>query len=53
MGVDHVGIGADFMTQIVESGAEPAFQATSLMPPGVSFADAVPGFSGPATIRRW
>jgi membrane dipeptidase len=48
MGVDHVGIGADFMTQIVESGAEPAFQATSLMPPGVSFADAVPGFSGPA-----
>jgi membrane dipeptidase len=48
MGIDHVGIGADFMTQIVESGAEPAFQATSLMPAGVSFADAVPGFSGPA-----
>ncbi len=48
MGIDHVGIGADFMTQIVESGAEPAFQATSLMPAGMSFADAVPGFSGPA-----
>ena len=46
MGIDHVGIGADFMTQIVESGAEPAFQATSLMPDGMSFADAVPGFSG-------
>jgi membrane dipeptidase len=48
MGIEHVGIGADFMTQIVESGAEPAFQATSLMPAGVSFADAVPGFNGPA-----
>jgi membrane dipeptidase len=48
MGIDHVGLGADFMTQIVESGAEPAFQATSLMPAGMSFADAVPGFSGPA-----
>ena len=48
MGIDHVGIGADFMTQIVESGAEPAFQATSLMPAGMSFADPVPGFSGPA-----
>ena len=48
MGIDHVGIGTDFMTQIVESGAEPAFQATSLMPAGMSFADPVPGFSGPA-----
>jgi membrane dipeptidase len=48
MGVRHVGLGADFMTQIVESGAEPAFQATSLMPEGMSFAEAVPGFSGPA-----
>ena len=48
MGVEHVGIGADFMTQIVACGAEPAFQATSLMPDGMSFADPVPGFSGPA-----
>lgn len=48
MGIDHVGIGADFMTQIVESGAEPAVQSSSLMPAGMSFADPVPGFSGPA-----
>jgi membrane dipeptidase len=47
IGVEHVGLGADFMTQIVESGAEPAFQATSLMPEGKSFAEPVPGFSGP------
>ena len=47
MGAAHVGIGADFMAQIVESGAEPAVQATSLMPDGTSFGDAVPGFRGP------
>jgi membrane dipeptidase len=47
MGADHVGIGADFMAQIVESGAEPAVQASSLMPDGASFGDAVPGFRGP------
>jgi membrane dipeptidase len=48
MGVEHVGIGADFMAQIVESGAEPAFQASSLMPDGMSFGDAVPGLAGPS-----
>jgi membrane dipeptidase len=48
MGVDHVGIGADFMAQIVESGAEPAVQATSLMPDGMSFAEKIPGLRGPA-----
>ena len=47
MGAAHVGIGADFMAQIVESGAEPAVQASSLMPAGTSFGDAVPGFRGP------
>jgi membrane dipeptidase len=47
MGAAHVGIGADFMAQIVESGAEPAVQASSLMPDGASFGDAVPGFRGP------
>jgi membrane dipeptidase len=48
MGIRHVGIGADFMAQIVESGAEPAVQASSLMPAGTSFGDAVPGFWGAA-----
>ena len=48
MGIEHVGIGADFMAQIVASGAEPAFQATSLMPDGMSCGAAVPGLSGPA-----
>ena len=48
MGIDHVGIGADFMAQIVASGAEPAVQATSLMPDGRSFAEAIPGLEGPA-----
>ena len=48
MGIEHVGIGADFMAQIVASGAEPACQASSLMPDGTSFADAVPGLAGPA-----
>jgi membrane dipeptidase len=47
MGAEHVGIGADFMAQIVESGAEPAVQASSLMPDGISFGEAVPGFRGP------
>jgi membrane dipeptidase len=47
MGAAHVGIGADFMAQIVACGAEPAVQASSLMPAGASFGDAVPGFSGP------
>jgi microsomal dipeptidase-like Zn-dependent dipeptidase len=55
MGIHHVGIGADFMAQIVESGAEPAVQASSLMPAGTSFGDAVPGFWGaadyPALVR--
>jgi len=48
MGIDHVGIGADFMAQIVASGAEPAVQAGALMPDGMSCGAAVPGFSGPA-----
>jgi len=48
MGVGHVGLGADFMAQIVASGAEPALQPTSLMPAGRSFGDPVPGFAGPA-----
>ena len=48
MGIEHVGLGADFMAQIVASGAEPAFQATSLMPDGMSCGAAVPGLSGPA-----
>jgi membrane dipeptidase len=48
MGIEHVGIGADFMAQIVASGAEPAVQATSLMPDGMSCGADVPGFSGPA-----
>jgi membrane dipeptidase len=48
MGIEHVGIGADFMTQIVASGAEPAVQASSLMPDGMSFADPIPGLAGPA-----
>ena len=48
MGIEHVGIGADFMAQIVASGAEPAVQATSLMPAGRSFAEAIPGLEGPA-----
>ncbi len=52
MGVDHVGLGADFMAQIVESGAEPAVQATSLMPAGTSFGDPVPGLRGPADYPR-
>jgi membrane dipeptidase len=47
MGADHVGLGADFMEQIVASGAEPAVQATSLMPAGRSFAEAIPGLAGP------
>jgi membrane dipeptidase len=48
MGIEHVGIGADFMAQIVASGAELAVQASSLMPDGMSCGAAVPGFSGPA-----
>ncbi len=47
MGAAHVGLGADFMEQIVASGAEPAVQATSLMPEGRSFAEAIPGLAGP------
>jgi membrane dipeptidase len=47
MGIDHVGIGADFMEQIVASGAEPAVQASSLMPAGMSCGAAVPGLAGP------
>jgi membrane dipeptidase len=47
MGAGHVGLGADFMEQIVASGAEPAVQATSLMPEGRSFAEAIPGLAGP------
>ena len=46
-GIDHVGIGADFMQQIVASGAEPAVQASSLMPDGMSCGAAVPGYAGP------
>ena len=48
MGIEHVGIGADFMAQIVASGAEPAVQAASLLPAGMSCGAAVPGLSGPA-----
>jgi membrane dipeptidase len=48
MGIEHVGIGADFMAQIVASGAEPAVQASSLMPDGMSCGAAVPGLAGPA-----
>jgi len=48
MGIHHVGIGADFMAQIAASGAEPAVQAGSLMPDGMSCGAAVPGLSGPA-----
>jgi membrane dipeptidase len=51
MGVEHVGIGADFMAQIVESGAEPAFQPSSLIPDGMSCGDAVPGLAGPDGYR--
>ena len=47
MGIEHVGIGADFMAQIVASGAERGFQASSLMPSGMSFGEAVPGLRGP------
>jgi membrane dipeptidase len=48
MGAEHVGLGVDFMAQIVASGAEPALQATSLLPPGRSFAESIPGLVGPA-----
>jgi membrane dipeptidase len=48
MGIAHVGLGADFMAQIVASGAEPAFQAGSFIPDGMSCGAAVPGLSGPA-----
>ena len=48
MGIEHVGLGADFMAQIVACGAEPAYQPSSLMPDGMSCGAAVPGLVGPA-----
>ena len=53
MGIEHVGIGADFMAQIVASGAEPACQAIE---PHAATArrspTPCPGSPGRRTIRR-
>jgi membrane dipeptidase len=46
MGIDHVGIGADFIRQVATSGAIPD-PGRAFLPPGVSLADAIKNFEGP------
>lgn len=46
MGVEAVGLGADFIRQVVESGAVVA-PPDSLLPEGVAMGDAVDGLVGP------
>ena len=47
MGIEHVGIGGDFMRQLVDSGAEQAHPANAFLAPGASMGDAISGLAGP------
>jgi membrane dipeptidase len=48
MGVDHVGLGGDFLRQLVRSGClrEPS-SAQALLPPGFAFDSSLEGLAGP------
>jgi membrane dipeptidase len=47
MGLEHVGLGADFMRQLVEAGVEQPYPANAFLAPGASMGDAIDGFGGP------
>ena len=47
MGIEHVGIGADFIKQVALSGAIPD-PGRAFLPPGGHLSDCIEGFEGPA-----
>ena len=47
MGIDHVGIGGDFMRQLVLAGVEQPYPANAFLPEGASMGDAIAGLEGP------
>lgn len=47
MGIEHVGIGADFIRQVALSGAIPE-AGHALLPPGGRLSDCIEDFEGPA-----
>lgn len=47
IGIDHVGLGPDFIEQVAHSGAV-GDPGNLLLPPGVDLGDSIQGFAGPA-----
>ncbi len=52
MGVERVGLGADFMAMLVQSGVEPPFAADTMLPPGLSMGVPIDGFASPEDFPR-
>jgi membrane dipeptidase len=49
VGVDHVGLGPDFIEQVARSGAS-GDPGNLLLPPGVKLEDSIAGLAGPADL---
>ena len=47
MGIDHVGLGSDFMRQLVEAGIEDPAPSDAYLEPGAHIDDDLGGVSGP------
>jgi membrane dipeptidase len=53
MGIDHVGLGGDFIRQVARSGAvRVPTPAQALLPPGMTVESALDGLAGPEDYPR-